>query len=269
MKEATHSANLPQSAPPLVRLDRELQIAMQLALEAGSFLRDQHRPTSADLACDEMISQGLAAAFPDDAICSRTGFLSNAGSRRMWMVDPLDGNSDYLLAGNEYSLSIGLAIRGEASLGVVYNPVRQELYAGYRGLGATWNGVPVRTTLATPPHRGRLLVSSEEWKRSVNSEATYQLELTASIAYNLARVAAGREDGTISLRTRNPWCACAGAALVLAAGGRVSTVDGHALFFDCRGGAFNGLVASGPKLHAHVVEFTSSLKACMPVRYSA
>jgi fructose-1,6-bisphosphatase/inositol monophosphatase family enzyme len=130
--------------------------------------------------------------------------------------------------------------------------------------------VPVRTTLATPPQRPRLLVSSKELKRRVNSEAICQLEPMASMAYKLARVAAGREDGTLSFKTRKPWGTCGGTALVLAAGGRASSLEGRRLQFDCNGPVtFNGLVATGPKIHAQVLELASSLKACMPVRHSA
>lgn len=284
MKEAAHSVNLPQLAPPLVRLDRELQIAMQTALEAGALLRDQQKQafevahkangeivTPADLASNEVICRGLASAFPGDLICSEEGpATESTGQSRVWIVDPLDSTSNYVQGGNEYALSIGLAIGQEPALGVVYNPSRHELYAGYRGLGATWNGVPVRTTLATPPYRPRLLVSSKELKRRVNSEGICQLEPMASMAYKLARVAAGREDGTLSFKKRKPWGTCGGTALVLAAGGRVSSLEGRRLQFDCNGPVtFNGLVATGPKIHAQVLELASSLKACMPVRNSA
>lgn len=285
MNERIHpAAAQPVPSGPL-RLDHELQIAMQLALEAGALLRDrQKRPldvghkangeivTSADLASNEHICRGLASAFHEDTICSEEGPAAAAGatSSRVWVVDPLDSTSNYVQGGDEYSLSIGLAIHGEAVLGVVYNPSRKELFAGYRGLGATWNGVPVRATLAAPPHRPRLLVSSKEWKRGVNSAGMCQIEPMSSMAYKLARVAAGREDGALSLKTRKPWGTCAGAALVLAAGGRVTSLEGHPLLFDCRGPrTFNGLVAAGSKLHAQVLDLAAGLKACMSARHSA
>jgi myo-inositol-1(or 4)-monophosphatase len=160
-------------------------------------------------------------------------------------------------------LSIGLAIQGEAVLGVVYNPRRYELFSGYCGLGASWNGIPVRTTSMAPPHRPRLLVSNKEWKRGVQSAAVCGLEPMSSMAYKLARVAAGRADGVFSLKTRKPWGTCAGTALVLAAGGRVTSLEGDRLVFECRGPrTFNGLVAAGANLHSRVLELASMLKAC-------
>lgn len=285
MNPTAHPATAQPVASGPLRLDHELQVAMHLALEAGALLRDRQKQpleighkangeivTPADLASNDLICRGLASAFREDMICSEEGPAATADptASRVWIVDPLDSTSNYVQGGDEYSLSIGMAIHGEALLGVVYNPSRQELFAGYRGLGATWNGVPVRATLAAPPHRPRLLVSSKEWKRGVSSAGTCQIEPMASMAYKLARVAAGREDGVLSLKTRKPWGTCAGTALVLAGGGRVTSLDGQALLFDCYGPrTFTGLVAAGPKLHAQVLELASSLKACMPARHSA
>jgi myo-inositol-1(or 4)-monophosphatase len=285
MNEAIHAASAQQAPFGPLRLDHELQIAMQLALEAGALLRDRQRQplnvshkangeivTPADLASNEIICRGLASAFRHDMICSEEGPVAASVSDgpRTWIIDPLDSTSNYVQGGDEYSLSIGLAIHGEAVLGVVYNPSRHELFAGYRGLGTTWNGVPVRATLAAPPHWPRLLVSSKEWKRGVNSAGACRIEPMASMAYKLARVAAGREDGTLSLKTRKPWGTCAGTALVLASSGSVTSLEGQPLLFDCRGPrTFNGLVAAGCKLHAQVLELASSLKACMPSRHSA
>ena len=284
MNGTTHPATAQPGPLGPLRLDHELQIAVQLALEAGAVLRDRQKQplnvgykangeivTPADLASNQVICRGLASAFRQDMICSEEGpAASGAAASRVWIIDPLDSTSNYVQGGDEYSLSIGLAIHGEAVLGVVYNPSRNELFAGYRGLGATWNGVPVRATLASPPHRPRLLVSSKEWKRGVNSAGICRIEPMASMAYKLARVAAGREDGALSLKTRKPWGTCAGTALVLAAGGCVTSLEGQSLLFDCRGPrTFNGLVAAGFKLHSQVLELASSLKACMPSRHSA
>jgi fructose-1,6-bisphosphatase/inositol monophosphatase family enzyme len=76
----------------------------------------------------------------------------------------------------------------------------------------------------------------------------------ASMAYRLARVAAGKEDAVFSLKTRKPWGTCAGTALVLAAGGRVTSLDAEPLVFDCCGPhTFNGIVAANRNLHASMV----------------
>jgi myo-inositol-1(or 4)-monophosphatase len=266
-------------------LERELRVATQVALEAGALLRDRRQSqlevrykanrevvTAADLESSELICRALSANFPQDMVCSEEGQepVTGASASRVWIVDPLDSTSNYIAGGDEYSLSIGLAVGGQAWLGVVYNPTRDELFSGYRGFGASWNGLPVRASLTAPSQRARLLVSRKEWKRGVDSAGAWQLETMASMAYKLARVAAGREDGVLSLKTRKPWGTCAGTALVLAAGGAVTALDGKEIVFDCCGPrTFPGLVAAGPRLHQQVLALAYNLQARVSARHSA
>lgn len=273
------------ATPRKPRLDHELRVAMDLALRAGHLLMEKYGPhlevryknnneivTAADIESNELICQGLLATFSADAICSEECVNTDLASatRRVWIIDPLDSTSNYVRGGNEYSLSIGLAIEGEAALGVVYNPSRHELFSGYVGYGASRNGMPVRASLAAPPHRPRLLVSSKEWKRGVSTTAGYQITPMASMAYKLARVSAGCEDGVLSFKNRKPWGTCAGTALVLSAGGQVTSLDGKPLVFDCKGPrTFGGLVASGARMHSSVLELAAVLKACMPASFLA
>jgi myo-inositol-1(or 4)-monophosphatase len=265
--------------------ERELRVATQVALEAGALLRDRRQSqlevrykanrevvTAADLESSELICRAVSANFPQDMVCSEEGQepVRGASASRVWIVDPLDSTSNYIAGGDEYSLSIGLAVGGQAWLGVVYNPTRDELFSGYRGFGASWNGLPVRASLTTPSQRARLLVSRKEWKRGVDSAGAWQLETMASMAYKLARVAAGREDGVLSLKTRKPWGTCAGTALVLAAGGAVTALDGKEIVFDCCGPrTFPGLVAAGPRLHQQVLALAYNLQARVSARHSA
>jgi myo-inositol-1(or 4)-monophosphatase len=254
-----------------MHLDHELETARKLAVEAGAVLRSrqsgpieirhkQHGEivTPADLASNEVICRGLAAAFPGDTICSEENQPVEmvSGNARVWIVDPLDSTSNYVQRGDEYSLSIGLAINGEAVLGVVYNPSRDELFSGYQGHGAFCNDVPVVCTSSGPgEHEPRLLVSSKEWKRGMSAlSGSMFIQPMASMAYKLARVAAGKEDAVFSLKTRKPWGTCAGTALVLAAGGRVTSLDAEPLVFDCPGPqTFNGIVAANLNVHASMI----------------
>ncbi len=282
-------AALPSSAQArqldILNLTAELKVAEQLALEAGALLhsRQENREevrfkangeivTPADLASNEIICRGLAAAFPGDAICSEEAPAFAQGvTDRTWIVDPLDSTSNYVQGGDEYSLSIGLAVAGEAVLGVVYNPVRDELFSGHLGIGARWNRVPVRTTFAASLHQPRLLVSSKEWKRGLSTATQIgTIQPMASMAYKLARVAAARADAAISFKHRKPWGTCAGTALVLAAGGQVTSLDGEPLVFECSGPrTFRGLVASGCKLHDRFLKLACDIHNSMRARYSA
>jgi myo-inositol-1(or 4)-monophosphatase len=263
-------------------LDRELEIARKLAIEAGAALRSYQAGqieirlkergeivTPADLQSNEVICRGLAAAFPRDTICSEENqpVAMESSNARVWIVDPLDSTSNYVQRGDEYSLSIGLAIDGEAVLGVVYNPTREELFSGYRGHGAFCNDVPVVCASSGAEERQpRLLVSYKEWKRGVNAlSGTMLVQPMASMAYKLARVAAGKKDAVFSLKTRKPWGTCAGTALVLAAGGRVTSLDAEPLVFDCRGPrTFNGIVAANRNLHASTLVLALGLRSSLP-----
>jgi fructose-1,6-bisphosphatase/inositol monophosphatase family enzyme len=87
----------------------------------------------------------------------------------------------------------------------------------------------------------------------------------ASMAYKLARIAAGKEDAVFSLKTRKPWGTCAGTALVLAAGGRVTSLDGEPLVFDCRGPrTFDGMVAANRNLHHSILVLAAGLRSALP-----
>ena len=267
-------------------LSRELKIAEDLAREAGTLLRSRQGGdlqvrykdngeivTPADLASNETICHGLRTAFPEDGIYSEenqaSAMLSSAA--RVWVVDPLDSTSNYVQRGNEYSVSIGLAVGGEAVLGVVYNPARNEMFSGYQGYGACWNGIPVRTSFAHATESARILVSSKEWKRGLQVTArNLKVQPMASMAYKLARVAAGREDAALSMKHRKSWGTCAGTALVLSAGGSVTSLEGEPPIFVCHTPiASRGLVAAGVRLHRQMLEIAGNLHSSMKARYSA
>ncbi|HEY6909430.1 MAG TPA: 3'(2'),5'-bisphosphate nucleotidase CysQ [Myxococcales bacterium] len=246
-----------------VALERELKLAMDLARDAGGMLRacqgkvpvlrkDRGEVvTPADRESDARIRAGLLSAFPSDAVFSEEtpDDGSRAGRERVWIVDPLDGTSNYVAGGDEYVVSIGLSEGGVAVLGVVYNPVRDELFAGAAGRGLTLNGAPRAVTAAASLRDAALLFSRKEWERGL-SLAGAKPALMASMAHKLARVAAGMADGVFSLKTRKEWGSCAGVALVTAAGGLCTHLDGAPVRFNRSAPPPPGLLAAGPALHA-------------------
>jgi myo-inositol-1(or 4)-monophosphatase len=260
--------------------DLEVEVATRLALEAGAALRrhqaeplEAHRSahgdvvTAADLEADAIIRPGLQTAFPKDAIFSEetADTPDRLSHTRVWIVEPLDSTSNFTEHGDEYSVSIGLALADRPVLGVVYNPARDELIAGSENSGITLNGFPARVSEVADLDRARLIVSRREWSRGLNKLAVaLPIRPMASIAYKLARVAAGLEDGMFSAVPRKQWDTCAGVALVLAGGGRATLLDGEAILFN-RPALRQplGMVAAGPKIHPVLLEtlhrlFTSS-----------
>jgi myo-inositol-1(or 4)-monophosphatase len=259
-----------------MKLERELQVATILAMQAGEVLwRHQSRHpkveykakgepvTLADIQSDSIIRAGLHAAFPNDAVFSEETADSQArlSCARVWIVDPLDSTSNFVELGNEYSVSIGLSIQGQAVLGVIYNPARDELFTGYYGRGVTLNGSPVKASEVNDVEQARITVSRKEWRRGIVMLSTkLRIEPLSSMAYKLARVAAGMDDGVFSLTPRKEWGTCAGVALVHAAGGQVSLLDGRKITFN----RFNlrqplGMVAAGSPLHPLLIERVRNL----------
>ncbi|MFL5264704.1 MAG: inositol monophosphatase family protein [Anaeromyxobacteraceae bacterium] len=249
-----------------MNLTRELAVASRLAREAGDLLmrlrgvaevshkHDGEIVTAADLESDRLIRAGLVEAFPDDALVSEeapTGGDRLAEGGRAWIVDPIDATRDYASGGDEFSVSIGLAVGGEAVLGAVCAPARGELIVGAIGAGVSLNGAPARVSAAPAVQGARLTVSRSEWRDGdLGRRLPFPVGPVSSAAYKLARVGAGLDDGTFSTHARRDWDICAGVALVLAGGGRVTLLDGSAMRFD-RAELLQpmGLVAAGPALH--------------------
>jgi myo-inositol-1(or 4)-monophosphatase len=257
-------------ASTLPDLSHELAVASQLARQAGAVLRamassftvsykSAEQPvTEADLEADRIIAVGLRAAFPHDGLLSEEHADSAARlqQRRVWIVDPIDGTSNYARGGDAHAVSIGLAIDGVAVLGVVYNPAREEFFAGFVGGGVTLNGAAVTCSNHEDIASAKLAVSASEWRAGLAAISTLlPLYPISSIAYKLARVAAGLDDGCFTANARSEWDACAGAALVTAAGGTVSLRDGVALPFNQAEPRFSwGIVAAGPLLYPQLMQ---------------
>jgi myo-inositol-1(or 4)-monophosphatase len=258
-------------ADPRSPLQRELEVASELAVRAGAILL-RHRErgvvpgekaggemvTAADLESDALLRAGLAHAFPGDALLSEESGDSprRLSSSRVWILDPIDGTEDFASGGAEHGISIGLAVDGEAMLGVVLNPATGELFAGAVGAGVTLSGSPARASAAAELPGARLTTSRTEWASGLaRLVAGLPVRPLSSSAYKLARVAAGLDDGTFSLWPRREWDVCAGVALVRAAGGIVTLLDGAAVAFNRRDVKLRGgLVAAGPRLHGALRE---------------
>jgi myo-inositol-1(or 4)-monophosphatase len=194
--------------------------------------------TDADLASQRTIRDYLCRRYPGH------GFLGEeekAGHGRpgpdappTWIVDPLDGTTNYVHDCPFYCVSIGLQLAGTLVAGVVFEPARQEMFAAARGLGAWLGERRLRTTaidrldqalLATgfpPDLRGqeRML----EWWRHFSLHAQ-SLRRTGSTALNLAYVAAGRFDGYWAF-DNHVWDVAGGTVILEEAGGRITNVDG-------------------------------------------
>ncbi len=213
--------------------------------------------TNADRAANVIIIAAVTAAFPSDVIFSEESPdpPGRRDARRVWIVDPMDGTSDFVRGGDSFTVSIGLSILGAAVLGVVYNPVQSRLYCGVVGEGVLVNETSTTVSAATEIAAAHLVVSAKEWASGLDRTATGLVtEQHTSMAFKLAEVAAGRADGVFSGKGRKEWGVCAGTALVRAAGGLVTDLRGAPLTFNHPAGRpFDGLVAAGPGIHGALV----------------
>jgi myo-inositol-1(or 4)-monophosphatase len=179
---------------------------------------------------------------------------------RVWVVDPLDGTREFVKGIPEFCASIGFVENGRPVAGGIYNPATDETFLGSIESGVTYNGKP-----SQPSQRksldGALVLASRsevkrgEWKPFENS--TLNIRPMGSVAYKLALVSAGLADVTFTLTPKNEWDVAAGAALVLSAGGFVSTLDNTPLRCNNRNPLLSGLLASGPYLREELLAVVS------------
>ena len=246
----------------------ELRAAERAAREAGDIIAGLYRGdygvkeksrgdpvTTADLMANRAIREVLAARFPQDAWLSEEDADDprRLERSRVWIVDPLDGTREFIRAVPEFCVSIGLAVDGSPVLGVIYHPLRDELFAAVRGGGARLNGEPLRVSRPDGVDRPRLLISrSEPRRRLAELEKEFELEPMGSIAYRLAWVARGRADATLTFRRVKEWDVCAGIAIVEEAGGRTMTGDGRRPVFNRRVPVLQQLVAGSETSNARI-----------------
>ncbi|MBI3182556.1 MAG: inositol monophosphatase [Myxococcales bacterium] len=220
--------------------------------------------TDADRASEAAVLELLRSRFPGHAVLAEESGLTEAGRTHRWIVDPLDGTTNYSHRVPHFCVSV--AVEGPEGLlaGAILDPVRGELFAAGKGLGATLNGSPMRAS-QVGSLEGALLSTGFPYDIHERPEAPLGLfnrfirraqgvRRMGSAALDLAYVACGRFDGFFEFGLR-PWDIAAGALLVSEAGGRVTRIDGRPLELS------NGdvLAANGPLAEALLRECTEFL----------
>jgi myo-inositol-1(or 4)-monophosphatase len=251
-----------------------LDFAVQIARQAGQLLKEGlNRPhevrykgaidlvTEMDVAAEALIIQAIRATYPDHAILAEeSGESELAGATYRWVIDPLDGTTNYAHHVPVFCVSIGLEKDGQPHLGVIYAPVLDELFAAETGHGATLNGQPIRVSETSEVARA-LLVTGFPYDIKTKGanlvhfanflDAAQAVRRLGSAALDMAWVAAGRYDGFWEPRLK-PWDLCAGTVLVREAGGTVTNYTGGE--FSIYG---HEVLASNGPLHAGMCEVLS------------
>jgi myo-inositol-1(or 4)-monophosphatase len=214
--------------------------------------------TDVDKASELLILSILQPEFPDVGVLAEEGGAMNAQSDSRWLIDPLDGTTNYAHAYPFFAVSIGFEVRGEMKFGAVFNPISNELFWAEQGKGAFLNDEPIRVSslnslnvslLATgfPPDTKKAHDDNMVRFRTL-TDMSHGVRRDGSAALDLSFVACGRFDGFWELKL-SPWDTAAGSLLVREAGGSVTNIEGGP--FDITTGH---ILATNGHIHDEVVE---------------
>jgi myo-inositol-1(or 4)-monophosphatase len=224
-----------------------LKTAIEAAIGAGRVISERYPGersitmkgfrdlvTDADRAAESLICELIQARFPDHAILSEEAGGKAIGSGFTWVVDPLDGTTNYAHRHPTFAVSIGVLEHGKPLVGVIHDPLRDQTFAAHRGAGARLNDAPIHVSGVG---RIRNALVGLDWghENEVRERMLSYLQrllpccgtvrASGSAALALAYVAAGWTDAYFQPGLK-PWDAAAGILLVKEAGGRCTTLKG-------------------------------------------
>ena len=251
-----------------------LTIAVKAARRAGSVINRGARDldlltvstkgpkdfvSEVDREAERQIVDTLLAAYPDHAILAEEGTAkgANASAENVWIIDPLDGTTNFLHGFPQYCVSIALAHRGQVTQAVIFDPCRNDLFTATRGRGAFLNDHRIRVSRRAHlrdcligtgfPFRDGSYLDTYLKMMKTMIESTAGLRRPGAAALDLAYVAAGFYDGFWEVGL-NAWDVAAGSLLVLEAGGLIGDLAGNGDYL--HGGQ---VIAANPKIFAQMV----------------
>ncbi|MDP3622212.1 MAG: inositol monophosphatase family protein [Polynucleobacter sp.] len=250
-----------------------LNVAIKAARRAGNVInraslnlerlqvdRKQHNDfvTEVDKAAEEAIIETLSDAYPSHGFLAEETGEHNSGAESIWIIDPLDGTTNFIHGFPQYAVSIALAVNGVTQQAVVYDPNRDELFTATRGSGAYLDRRRLRVATETRLANG--LVGTGFPYREDQDLETYLkifadmtrqcagLRRPGAASLDLAYVAAGRYDGFFESGLK-PWDMAAGALLITEAGGLVGTYRGEENFLQS-----GEIMAGNPRIFAQLAQ---------------
>ena len=221
--------------------------------------------TNIDRECEQEITQILLKSYPDHCVKGEEfGLVGNKESDYVWVIDPIDGTTNFYKGVPHVAVSIGLRYKDVTQVGVIYDPIRNELFTASRGEGAQLNSCRIRASelrtldnsvLATAyPHRQRqdMAYFNKVFLNIMEKSADFRRAGTASL--DLAYVAAGRLDGYYELGLK-PWDFCAGELICREAGAIVTDFEGGSDFYNS-----GNIVCANPQLIKEMLKLIRAAK---------
>ncbi|MFA5995692.1 MAG: inositol monophosphatase family protein [Patescibacteria group bacterium] len=257
------------------------EFAIGLVLRSGNMLMKEFRAlspeqirfknkrelvTKYDLSVNKFLVSKLLDTFPDHSILSEEQGLENnqVKSGYQWVVDPLDGTTNFIMRHTFFTTTIALLKDGEPILGIIYAPYTRELFVAEKGRGAKRNEVTMHVSNEDKLKTSFLCFAYSHERRSLQrATAAYQhfefetrsMRHFGSSSLELAFVAAGRVDGMLITPPVRIWDVAAGVLMVREAGGKVSDFNGQDANI-----AKNGLVVSNGKVHSQILRVIKNKK---------
>ena len=256
------------------------EYAMGLAVRSGNILMKEFRTlapedirlkskrelvTKADLKVNKFLTSKIKKAYPDHSILSEEeGFRQKQKSEFLWVIDPLDGTTNYTMRMTFFATTLALLHNGEPVIGIIYAPYTRELFVAEKGKGAKKNEEQIRVSEQTKIQDSFLTFAyshqPNSLERAIQAYKHFEFETRSmrhfgSSSLELAFVAAGRVEAQIIAPPVRLWDIAAGVLLVKEAGGKVTDFHG-----DERKIAFRGLVASNAKVHNQILKIIKEKK---------
>jgi len=255
------SENFLDQVEAVARAGADALMPFWRSLEPGQITeksRNDH-VTAADHAAEKAILIEIEQRFPNHAVLAEeSGWTRRDDDRPTWIVDPLDGTTNFVHGIPQFAVSVGVAVGKRVDYGVILDPVKNDIFRAGRGLGATWNGGPCRVT-SRAGLEGALVATGFPFKAhelldpylAIFREVFLRckaIRRPGAAALDLAYTACGLFDGFFEFRL-SPWDLAAGSLLVEEAGGLVSDMDGGSDFMET-----GDMLCGSPGVHSDLLE---------------
>ena len=193
--------------------------------------------TVADYEADRYLSNFLGGEFPNDGWLSEetVDTYDRLDKKRVWIVDPLDGTKEFIQTIPEFCVSIGLVEDNIPVVGVIYNPISDEMFYAQKKKGAFLNGDQIKISTVEDIKNASLVVSRSERTKGLwsNYKSNFSsVKSIGSIAYKLCLAASGLYDITATVAPKNEWDICAGDCIINEAGGVMKKINGDNIIYN-------------------------------------